>query len=69
MNIVVEHRIENLTTCVYSLIYFYLIEKSYPQTREIGNFGKILPIIPQMKKPDFHPWMKHMIYDLLVINY
>ena len=37
---------------------FYLIEKSYPQTREIANFGKIVPIIPpppQMKKPDLHP--------------
>ena len=35
---------------------FYLIEKSYPQTREIANFGKIWPIIPPMKKPDLHPW-------------
>ena len=41
VNIVVEHRIGNLTTCVYSKIYFYLLEKSYPQTREIANFGKI----------------------------
>ena len=41
IKIVVEHGIENLTTCVYSLMDFYLIEKSYPQTREIANFGKI----------------------------
>ena len=46
MDIVVEHGIENLTTCVYSKIDFYLLEKSYPQTRETANFGKILPIIP-----------------------
>ena len=31
MNIVVEHGIENLTTCVYSKIDFYLLEKSYPK--------------------------------------
>ena len=36
-----EHRIENLTTCIYSLMDFYLIEKSYPQTREIANFGNL----------------------------
>ena len=41
INIVVEHEIENLTTCVYSLIDFYLIEKSYPQTLEMANFGKM----------------------------
>ena len=30
IHIVVEHGIENLTTCVYSKIDFYLLEKSYP---------------------------------------
>ena len=39
INIVVENGIKNLTTCVNSIIDFYLIEKSYPQTREIANFG------------------------------
>ena len=28
---------------------FYLIENSYPQTREITNSGKIWPIIPQWR--------------------
>ena len=52
-----EHGIENLTSCVYYLMNFYLIEKAYPQTREIANFGKIWPIIPPplMEKPDLHP--------------
>ena len=33
---------------------FYLIEKSYPRTREIANFGKIYLLSPPMKKPDLH---------------
>ena len=60
-----EHGIEKLTTCVYFLMDFYLIEKSYPlpQTREIANFGKIWPIIPPIKKPDLHPCQNH--YNIL----
>ena len=34
---------------------FYLLENHSPQTREVANFGKILPIIPPMKKQDLHP--------------
>ena len=34
---------------------FYLIEKSYPQTREIANFGKILRIIPPNEEAGLHP--------------
>ena len=44
-----------LKICVYSIIDFYLIEKKYPQTRKIANFGKNLTY-PPMKKPDLHPW-------------
>ena len=40
INIIVEHGIENLITCVYSLMDFYLIKKKYPQTHQIPNFGK-----------------------------
>ena len=49
--IVVEHGIENLTTCVYSLMDFYLIEKSYPQTREIANFWENLTYYPPPPPP------------------
>ena len=51
-----------LKICVYFLMDFYLIEKSYPETREIANFGKILPIIPPMKKPDLQPCLQKIAF-------
>ena len=34
---------------------FYLIEKSYPRTREIANFGKFDLLFPPKKKLGLHP--------------
>ena len=60
INIVVEHGIEDLTTCVYSLMDFYLIEKIIPpklvRLQILVKFDLLPPPPPPpMKKTGFAP--------------